>query len=723
MSASGVYLLAVFHRTSLGVAGPQAAERLDLSAGQLSTFVMLQLGVYAAMQVPTGILVDRFGPRRMLLVATIIMGSAQLLFSQVESYPLALVARGLLGCGDAMTYVSVLRLVAGWFPGRRYPVMVTLTSVVGMAGNVVATVPLTIMLATLGWSPTFAIAGGLSLAYALLLLRPAGAAPYRKAESSEGPLGGRKVLQEVKTAWRLPAGRLGFWIHLSTMAGPTVFAVLWGYPYLTQGLGLPARPGVIAAVAAGGRRALRQPGPRARCSAADPGIRGALALIVATSVSDRLADADPVAGRPTAGLGGRGDRLRVLRRRSGVRDRLHAGPRLQPAAPDLHRDRAGQRRRLLRLGGDGVRRRSDPGLAGTGCGGALPGRLPVGAGRHRGDDGLRHLPDDDLAAAHPGRRAPGGRPRRGGAGGDPSRTAGTCWTPASSPSSASRCTIARTRSPSCRKPPRDRRTPPRDGSRRSGRPVDTRPAPALPVGGGLLLVDKPSGCTSHDVVGRLRHVLRTRRIGHAGTLDPMATGLLVLAVDRSTKLLGHLALTDKTYLATIRLGQQTDTDDADGLIVAVVARRRRRRRRHRGRGGRADRAAAAGAQLGVGDQGRRPPRLRPGARRGDRRAGRAARHGVPVRDPRRPPRRTRQASSTWMSPWSAPPAPTSGRWPGTWARRSASAGTSPGCGAPWSDRSTSPTRLTCSAAGLAREPACRNQPVTDGLRRVDRGGR
>lgn len=101
-------------------------------------------------------------------------------------------------------------------------------------------------------------------------------------------------------------------------------------------------------------------------------------------------------------------------------------------------------------------------------------------------------------------------------------------------------------------------------------PADDRPAPALPPGGGLLLVDKPSGCTSHDVVGRLRYVLRTRRIGHAGTLDPMATGLLVLAVDRSTKLLGHLALTDKTYLATIRLGQQTDTDDADGLVVSTA---------------------------------------------------------------------------------------------------------------------------------------------------------
>ncbi len=90
----------------------------------------------------------------------------------------------------------------------------------------------------------------------------------------------------------------------------------------------------------------------------------------------------------------------------------------------------------------------------------------------------------------------------------------------------------------------------------------------LPPDGGLLLVDKPAGCTSHDVVGRLRRVLHTRRIGHAGTLDPMATGLLVVAVERSTKLLGHLALTDKTYLATIRLGVTTTTDDADGDVTS-----------------------------------------------------------------------------------------------------------------------------------------------------------
>lgn len=81
---------------------------------------------------------------------------------------------------------------------------------------------------------------------------------------------------------------------------------------------------------------------------------------------------------------------------------------------------------------------------------------------------------------------------------------------------------------------------------------------------GLVVVDKPAGMTSHDVVSRLRRLLRTRRIGHAGTLDPMATGVLVCGVARATKLLGHLALDTKAYLATIRLGSATSTDDAEG---------------------------------------------------------------------------------------------------------------------------------------------------------------
>lgn len=84
---------------------------------------------------------------------------------------------------------------------------------------------------------------------------------------------------------------------------------------------------------------------------------------------------------------------------------------------------------------------------------------------------------------------------------------------------------------------------------------------------GLVVVDKPPGLTSHDVVGRLRRILRTRRIGHAGTLDPMATGVLVCGVGRATKLLGHLALDTKAYTATIRLGAATSTDDAEGELI------------------------------------------------------------------------------------------------------------------------------------------------------------
>lgn len=87
---------------------------------------------------------------------------------------------------------------------------------------------------------------------------------------------------------------------------------------------------------------------------------------------------------------------------------------------------------------------------------------------------------------------------------------------------------------------------------------------------GLVVVDKPAGHTSHDVVAIMRGIAGTRRIGHAGTLDPMATGVLLLGLGRATRLLGHLALTEKEYLATIRLGQSTVTDDAEGEITAAA---------------------------------------------------------------------------------------------------------------------------------------------------------
>lgn len=91
------------------------------------------------------------------------------------------------------------------------------------------------------------------------------------------------------------------------------------------------------------------------------------------------------------------------------------------------------------------------------------------------------------------------------------------------------------------------------------------------VQSGLVIVDKPAGWTSHDVVGRMRRLAETKKVGHAGTLDPMATGVLVLGINRATRLLGYLTHSDKEYLATIRLGQSTVTDDAEGDVTSTTS--------------------------------------------------------------------------------------------------------------------------------------------------------
>ena len=241
--AVAVYLVAVFHRTSLGVAGLQAADRFHIGPSELSVFVLLQLGVYAGMQIPTGILVDRYGPRRLLLVAASTMGLAQVLFAVVPSYPLALLARGLLGLGDALTFVSVLRFAAGQFAPRRYPLVVAITGMVGTVGNVAATVPLSALLHSAGWSPTFLTSGALSLVsgVGVYLVLPrsrqvtgssAGIRPPQVRESLA------RVGARVARAWALPGTRAGFWVHFTSMSTSLTFGVLWGVPFLISGQGM-----------------------------------------------------------------------------------------------------------------------------------------------------------------------------------------------------------------------------------------------------------------------------------------------------------------------------------------------------------------------------------------------------------------------------------------------------------------------------------------------------
>lgn len=231
LSAAAVYLIAVFHRTSFGVAGLEAADRFGVGAAALATFTVLQVGVYAAMQIPTGVLVDRFGSRTVLTAALLFLGLGQLLLALAQTYWLGLLARGVLGLGDALTFVSVLRLAANHFPARRYTLIAALTGSLGFLGNLAATVPLTLLLDGAGWTITFTAAAIATLAY-VLVVRFAVRDTPRGVERVVGASSPRAVGRQVVEAWRVPGTRLGFWTHFSTMFAPATLGLLWGMPFL-----------------------------------------------------------------------------------------------------------------------------------------------------------------------------------------------------------------------------------------------------------------------------------------------------------------------------------------------------------------------------------------------------------------------------------------------------------------------------------------------------------
>ncbi len=234
--ALAVYVLAVFHRSSLGVAGIDAADRFGISASALATFTMVQLLVYVAMQIPVGLMVDRFGPRRLLLAGVGIMSAGQLAFAFATTYPVAVGARVFVGVGDAMVFISVLRLVMAWFAPRRVPLMTQLTGVTGQLGAVAAAVPMTYALDRLGWTATYLLGVGIGVVLALGLLVVVRDSPDRTTLAGER-VSLRGVVDSLRLAWSEPGTRLGLWTHFTTQFSPTVLSLLWGFPFLVRGEG------------------------------------------------------------------------------------------------------------------------------------------------------------------------------------------------------------------------------------------------------------------------------------------------------------------------------------------------------------------------------------------------------------------------------------------------------------------------------------------------------
>ena len=238
-AAVAIYILAVFHRSSLGVAGLLAADRFDIAATELSVFTMVQLFVYAAMQIPVGALLDRFGSRRMLFAGVATMTVAQFAFAFAESFGMGVLARVAVGMGDAMVFIPLLRIVALWFPPVRIPMVTQLTGLLGQTGALVAAAPLVAALHHWGWTPSFAVAASVGIVLGIVLLLVVRDSPYPDHELDRIKV--RALARTVRHAWGTPGTKLGLWSHFSAQFGSTVFALLWGYPFLVAGQGLSPR--------------------------------------------------------------------------------------------------------------------------------------------------------------------------------------------------------------------------------------------------------------------------------------------------------------------------------------------------------------------------------------------------------------------------------------------------------------------------------------------------
>jgi MFS family permease len=185
------------------------------------------------------------------------MAGGQIALAFTESLPTAIAARAVLGLGDAVTFISVLRLVPAWFPSRRVPLVTQLTGICGQLGQVLSAVPFLSLLAGAGWTTAYASVAALGVLSMVLTFLIVKNAPGGRAEPVES-MSVRQTLASVKTVWLRPGTRLGFFTHMGTQFSVTVFALMWGVPYLTVAQGLSVHMAgalltvsVVAAISAG----------------------------------------------------------------------------------------------------------------------------------------------------------------------------------------------------------------------------------------------------------------------------------------------------------------------------------------------------------------------------------------------------------------------------------------------------------------------------------------
>ena len=275
--AALAYAVAIINRSSLAALGPAAQHHFDIDATTLSAFPVIQLIVYAGLQIPVGTLLDRFGATAMILSGGLLMVVGQSIMATVSDVWLAILARVFVGAGDACTFISVMRLLPEWFSVRQLPVVSQLTGLIGQAGQLVSVTPLALVVAGFGWTTGFlgvAAVGLLVMILGCFVLRnaPGEGTPVERLTGRIGRLSrearslgageatGAFAMPPPETGmlpvitatrvpglgfWRklrrllaLPGVRLAFWVHFSSPFALNAFILLWGTPFLTGGAGL-----------------------------------------------------------------------------------------------------------------------------------------------------------------------------------------------------------------------------------------------------------------------------------------------------------------------------------------------------------------------------------------------------------------------------------------------------------------------------------------------------
>jgi len=227
---------AVSQRSTMGVASLDAAAKFHTTAEQLSILAVAQLAVYAAMQIPVGVLLDRFGARILLAFGALSMAAGQFTVAYASNLSLAVIGRMLVGFGDAFTFISLIRLINGWYSGRRASQLQQWLGNAGQAGQIVSAVPFAYLLHTTGWITSFSMWATIAAIFAVaswFLVRDEPTPGIKRGFSFSNS--GKLLRESVK----LSSTRMAFWVHFTTQSSTTVIVLLWGVPFLEQAEGLP----------------------------------------------------------------------------------------------------------------------------------------------------------------------------------------------------------------------------------------------------------------------------------------------------------------------------------------------------------------------------------------------------------------------------------------------------------------------------------------------------